>query len=323
MLWGIISPMAKLFSDIAGQKRAISILSAHLGTGSLSHAYLLSGREGTGKEYLAKEFSRYILCPDTKDDECESCRKFRLEAHPDFIHVNGKEGIKIEQIRETIERIELSPVMSEKKVCLISKTENIGIEAANALLKTLEEPPADTIIILTTNSEKRLPQTIISRCQIVKLDEVSEKEILRILESEFKKTEIDKVLALSEGSIGEAKRLILNADALDSKKKLLEDVGKMLGSTSLTERFKIIESYDSKKRLKELFDILGRVVLASLLRGSDSSNIDKLLTIPDSVSRSRRVALGKKILKIYQNLDYNVSLRIALEEMMIKDILSA
>lgn len=315
--------MAKLFSDIAGQKRAVSILTAHLRSGNLSHAYLLSGREGTGKEYLAKEFSRYILCPNTKDDECDSCRKFRLEAHPDFIYVNGKEGIKIEQIRETIERVELSPVMSGKKVCLISKTENIGIEAANALLKTLEEPPADTIIILTTNSEKRLPQTILSRCQVVKLSEVSEKEILRILESEFKKTDIDKVLGLSEGSIGEAKKLLLNADALESKKKLLEDVGRLLESSSLTERFKIIENYESKKRLREFFDILGRVVLESLLQFSNDSNVDRLLIVPDSVSRSRLVALGKKILKIYQNLDYNVSLRIALEEMMIKDILSA
>lgn len=317
-----MSLMARLFKDIAGQKRAINILSAHLSSGNLSHAYLLIGREGTGKEHLAKELSRYILCPNIKDDECDSCRKFKVGSHPDFIYLNGKEGIKIEQVRETIEMIGLSPLMSEKKVCLISRAENLGIEAANALLKTLEEPPADSILILTTNSEKRLPRTIISRCQMIKLDPVSEREIFRILEKDFSREEIEGVLSLSEGSIGEAKKLLTDKEALKDKKKLLADISTLLSSKSLTERFKLIEEYEKKKRLRELFELLSRIVFSALLTSEERPENEILLAMPGEVSKRRQVELARKILKIYRNLDYNVSLRVALEEMMIKDVIS-
>lgn len=314
--------MSRIFKNIAGQKRAVNILSAHLESGNLSHAYLLIGREGTGKEHLAKEFSRYILCPRNADDQCDSCRKFLAEAHPDFIYVKGDEGIKIEQVREAIERIGLSPLMSEKKVCLVSRAENLGIEAANALLKTLEEPPSDSVIILTTNSEKRLPQTIISRCQTIKLDAVSEKEIFRILGQEFDREEIEKVLYLSEGSIGEARKMLLDKKALGDKKAVLTDVTELLKTPSITERFKIIEEYEKKKNLRTLFEVLGRVVFNALITTNTEEKNILAAAMPGEVSTARQVEMGRKILNIYRNLNYNVSLRISLEEMMIKDVLS-
>lgn len=313
--------MAKLFSDIAGQKKAVNILSAHINSGDFSHAYLFLGREGTGKEYLAKEFARYILCEKHTDDACESCRKFEKGAHPDFIYVRGNEGIKIEHIRGAIERIGLSPAMSKKKVCLISKAENMGIEAANALLKTLEEPPADSIIILTSSSEKRLPETIISRSQPIKLSPVGNREITKILSKDFDEAEVDSIIGLSEGSIGEAKKLLLNGEALADKKKLLKDVETLLGSESIIERFKIIEAYENKKRLRDLFDILSRALFSSIFAHHGEEAVDLSLAIPADMSLGRKVILAKKILKIYRNLDYNVSLRVAMEEMMIKDIL--
>jgi DNA polymerase-3 subunit delta' len=314
--------MAKLFTNIAGQKRAVNLLTAHLASGNLSHAYLLLGREGTGKEHLAKEFARYILCGSGTDDECEACRKFKNGAHPDYIFIDGADGIKIEQIREAIERIGLSPVMSEKKVFLVSKAENISIEAANALLKTLEEPPADSVIILTSNSEKRLPQTVISRSQLVKLSSVSDAEITKILAKDFDKAEIESIINLAEGSIGEAKKMMLNGEALADKRKIISDINTLLSSSSLIERFKLIESYDNKKRLRDLFDLFSRATFNSIMAFHTKRRVDLSFVIPDAVSLRRRVKLAHKILNIYRNLDYNVSLRIAIEEMMVKDILS-
>lgn len=313
--------MGKLFKDIAGQKRAVSMLSAHLNSGNSSHAYLFLGREGTGKEHLAREFARYILCDKTADDDCESCRKFKKGAHPDFIYIKGDEGVKIEDVRGAVERIGLSPAMSQKKVCLITKTENMGIEAANALLKTLEEPPADSIIILTGDSEKRLPQTIVSRSQMVRLSPVSEAAITKILEKEFNKSEIEGIISFSEGSIGEAKKMLLNGEALIDKKKTLADIGTLIDSDSLVERFKIIEGYDNKKRLREFFEIFARTVFNSIQAHFGSERVDLSTAIPKDVSLERKVGLAKKILKTYRNLDYNVNLRIAMEEMMIKDVM--
>jgi DNA polymerase-3 subunit delta' len=313
--------MAKLFKDIAGQKRAVSMLSAHLNSGNLSHAYLFLGREGTGKERLAREFARYILCDKRADDDCDSCRKFEKGAHPDFIYIKGNEGVKIEDVRGAIERIGLSPAMAASKVCLITKTENMGIEAANALLKTLEEPPADSIIILTGDAEKRLLETIISRSQVVRLNPVSESEISRILEKEFNKSEIEEIISLSEGSIGEAKKMLQNGEALADKKKIIADVGTLVTSESLVERFKIIEGYDNRKRLREFFEVFARAVFNSIQAHFSGSRVDLSTAIPSDISLERKVALAKKILKTYRNLDYNVNLRIAIEEMMIKDVM--
>lgn len=308
--------MPKLFGDIAGQRRAVSILSAHLKSGNLAHAYLFLGSEGIGKKYLAKKLAHYILCPKTTDDDCESCRKFQVGSHPDFIYLDGSEGIKIEQVREMIERINLSPVLSGYKVFLITHTENIGLEAANALLKTLEEPPRDSIIILTGTSEKRLPETVVSRSQVVKLNPATEKEIRKILEREFESDDITEVIDLAEGSIGEVKKLLTDTGASKAKKKMVDDLGALLSSRSIIERFKIIEEYDKSQKLRELYDQLARALFGHLLGSSKPS------LMPEDISRERQINMARKILKIYLNLDYNVSLRTAMEDLMLKDILS-
>ncbi len=295
------------------------MLTAQLAKGNLSHAYLFLGKEGTGKEYLAKEFARYILCPKNTEDECPSCVKYEHGGHPDFIYIDGEEGIKIEQIRQAIERISLSPGLSERKVFLISSAENITSEAANALLKTLEEPPLDSVIILTSSSEKRLPETIISRAQVLKLNMAKGSEIAKVLAKDFDQAEIDRVIRFAEGSIGEAKRLMLDEEAFKEKQKMYDDIQKLVDSEQLVERFKIIEAYDSLKRLDEFYELFARVIFETLLSRAGATTEKVLL---EEVPLERLVAISKKILKINHDLQYNVSLRVAMEEIALKDILS-
>lgn len=308
--------MAKLFNDIKGQKGVVRILSGQLETENLSHAYLFLGPEGTGKEHLAREFAKYVLCDDPKRENCPNCQKFEKGVHPDFIVIDGEEGIKIENVREVSERLNLSPNISKRKVLLFKKAENMGIEAANALLKTLEEPPADSVIILTAVSEKSLPQTIVSRTQKIKLNVLSEKDIKAILEKEFPTEEIEKIVAYSEGSIGETKKLLTDKESLKEKIKIYDDLKKLFNSNSVIEKFKILEDHEKQKNLKVFFNIFSKLLFDSIeknLSGKEGNhNFLSYLNI------SERVKMAEKVLKIYADLDYNVNLRLTLEGIILE-----
>ncbi|MDD3481281.1 MAG: DNA polymerase III subunit [Patescibacteria group bacterium] len=312
--------MSALFSQVKGQKRAVNILKSHLASGELSHAYLFLGTEGVGKEYLARLFARYILCGNKKEDECESCKRFLKSAHPDFNYLDGSEGIKIEDVREIIESINLSPVASKRKVLLVTKAEKMTGEAANAILKTLEEPPTDSTIILTSTSEKKLPETIISRTQHIKLRKLLNADMKEILRKEFDEREVEKVLGLAPDNIGEVKTLILDGAKLGEKEKDISDARKLLSEADLIDKFKIIEEYEKKKRLKTLFDIIAKAVFAGIYSQVLEGDDIVIKIVPESMSLERRINLAKKILKIYRDLNYNVSLRIAIEEMVLEDL---
>lgn len=312
-----------LFADVKGQKRAVNLLMSHLKNDNLSHSYLFIGKEGTGKEFIAKEFAGYILCDNAKGDDCDSCIKYEKGIHPDFFYIDGAGGIKINQIREVIERINLTPSLSKRKVLLITKAENIGIEAANALLKTLEEPPADSVIVITTKSEKRLPETIISRSQLIKLNVISEEDIKEALKSEFSKKDVDEVISIAEGSIGKAKKLLSDKKHLKEKKEIITDIEILFKSKSVIEKFNVLNKYDKKKNLKVFFDIYSRVIFNSIYSEILEKEVGLSSLVPESVSLPRKKVIGNKILKIYRNLDYNVSLRIAMEEIILEDELNA
>lgn len=313
--------MGKYFSDIIGQKSAVKILSAQLESNNLSHGYIILGPEGTGKEYLARKFSKYILCKSQKGDDCDSCIRFDHDSHPDFILVNGKEGIKIDDVREAIERISLSPNLSSFKVLLFTKAENLGIEAANALLKTFEEPPADSIIILTAISEKSLPQTIVSRGQKIKLNVLNKNDIQDILLREFSKDEIDKVLEYSSGSIGDARKMLADPKILEEKKKYYTDIEKLLLSASVIEKFKIIENYEKEKKLKDFFDVFAQEVFFAIAREMGQPVMGVVNDSFRDITLENLALLGHKTLKTYQNLEYNINLKLALEEMILENLI--
>lgn len=313
--------MTKLFSDIVGQKLAVSILSSQLNSGQFSHAYVFLGDEGAGKEYMAREFAKYILCENLGKEKCESCMRVEKGTHPDFIVVHGEEGIKIEEVREVIEKVNLHPILSKKKVLLFTKAENLGLEAANALLKTLEEPPADSVVILTAISEKSLLPTIISRAQKIRIGKFDAKEITTILLKDFSQKEIEKVLPFAEGSIGEAKRLILDQKYFDSKSELLSQIEQVLISSSVVEKFKILEDLDKRKQMKDFLDVFGRIIFQALYVGINGKECDYYNEICGKITKKHQkeqlAEIAEKVLKIYQNLEYNVNSRLAIEEIIL------
>ncbi len=142
-----------MFEDISGHKRQLEFLGKALEKGKLAHAYTFAGPDAVGKKTIARELARELLKSEGKN------------FHPDFYEIDGQGGIKIDQVRELVYKLSLKPYQAKYKVALIDAAENLNTEAANALLKTLEEARMDTIIILVTSNPNRLPKTIISRTQ--------------------------------------------------------------------------------------------------------------------------------------------------------------
>ena len=140
--------------------------------GRLAHGIILHGLDGLGKQQLAVQFAKFLLCESPQQDqpcgECKSCHQFEARTHPDFILLEPEEAgksIKVQQIRELVNRFELASHYTRYRVAVINPADAMNMSASNSLLKTLEEPPEGTLIILVTSQLNALLPTIRSRCQ--------------------------------------------------------------------------------------------------------------------------------------------------------------
>lgn len=187
-----------------------------------------------------------------------------------------------------------------------------------ALLKTLEEPPSDSVIIMTAISEKSLPETILSRAQKIKLSPIPAEDMEKVLAKEFTPEEIKKVTGYASGSIGRAKNLIENSSELEKIEKLYGDAESLFSSKSIVERFKLIEKYDKAKNLRELFDIFSLYVFEGINAMTGKKTDERFEGILDTDGQLQLLALSHKILKIYADLDYNINLRLAMEGVILE-----
>ncbi|MBI5788339.1 MAG: DNA polymerase III subunit delta' [Candidatus Schekmanbacteria bacterium] len=158
------------WNQIKGQNRVVKILCRALAQKRLPHAYLFYGIEGVGKKLTALHLAKVVNCRQQTEEPCgicPACHKVDKAIHPDVILIQPEEGesIKIEQIRRLQEEIAYKPFEGYFKVWIIDQADKMTQQAANCLLKTLEEPPASSLIILLAVQEESLLPTIISRCQ--------------------------------------------------------------------------------------------------------------------------------------------------------------
>lgn len=195
-----------------GQSQARSLISRSLATDRLAHGYLFRGPEGVGKQLLARAIAAAVNCHHSSGLQgcgaCPSCIKFAAESHPDFVPVAPEKGvIKISQVRELIKLLTYDPYEAQVRVVLIEDVHTMRREAANSLLKTLEEPPENNLLILTADSAGSVLQTIVSRCQVVPFYGLSIPETVEILNRQDQEmdSETAQLLArLAEGSPGKA-----------------------------------------------------------------------------------------------------------------------
>ncbi|MCX5702497.1 MAG: DNA polymerase III subunit delta' [Candidatus Omnitrophica bacterium] len=240
------------FKDIKGQDRPIEILKNCIKSSKLTGAYLFLGEEGIGKYLVAKTLAKAVNCLSSQDDSydtCSSCLKIERNQHPDihFIEPEDSEAIKIEYIRDLKKDINLRPYEAKQKVFIINDAHRLTAEAANALLKTLEEPPAHSLIILISSKAALLFKTIISRCKIIRFYPLDRAALTDILKKDYS---LDNNLAhflayFFEGRIGNILRF-KDTDILRDKNRVIDEftIFKKPGIESLSVQSKdTIRSY--------------------------------------------------------------------------------
>ncbi|MBS4023270.1 MAG: DNA polymerase III subunit delta' [Dethiobacter sp.] len=196
-------------ADILGQDRTIRALRLALKDRAVAHAYLFYGPQGSGKKKLGSFFARALNCavfPEGPCDSCHSCLRIAAGNHPD-IHMVQPEGksLKIHQVRQVKKLVSFSPRDARYHVFILDATATVTPEAANSLLKILEEPPANTVFIVLSENLETLPPTIVSRCQLFPLLRVSANELLGLLEnSGLDGQQKELAVSLAEGIPGRA-----------------------------------------------------------------------------------------------------------------------
>jgi DNA polymerase-3 subunit delta' len=259
----------KSLKEILKQEPAVNLLTLALKKNRLSHAYLFTGPKGVGKETTAWAFIFHLFCEKDRENpcgECRACKKIEKEIHPDIqIIYPEKKEITIGQIRETINFLRYRPLESQYKVILMKEAEKMNLEAGNALLKSLEEPPAYAIFILITENFSKLLPTVISRSQIVRFRSLPKEVISEFLKKRFLfEDEVAETLAdISFGSIGKAITI--------AEKGILEELNSFVKvgfSGSPFKKFKVAERLSalSSQDLDEFFYLLSIWVLRSYLK---------------------------------------------------------
>jgi len=205
------------FKDIVGQEKPIAFLKNAMERGRVSHAYLFSGLSGVGKKTTAEVFARALNCREDPLDacgRCASCLKMARGNHPDVLTLKPEgQFIRIQEIRELQNQMRFKPFEGGKRVFILVDAERMNSAAANALLKTLEEPAPSNILILISSRPHQLPLTILSRCQTLRFTPLGRDRIAAYLTERLKiDGETASVLAASAGgSIGKA--LTLHKDS--------------------------------------------------------------------------------------------------------------
>ena len=243
-------------NTIIGHQNIVTQLQNAVKSERVAGAYLFSGEQGVGKETVALYFAGLILCENSAEGivpcgDCRACRKITSGNHPDLqiIRPEGSQ-LKIDQIREMQQQISYQPLEGPRKVYIIANTEKMNVYTANSLLKTLEEPPAaSTIILLTENLNSILP-TIRSRSQILTFYPMSTEELASALVDNFSIQQEDATHAalLSRGFVGKAITLV------DKGINNSQEIPEILEETDIIAAFRLAEQFE--KNLDSLDELI-------------------------------------------------------------------
>ncbi|XOA43035.1 MAG: DNA polymerase III subunit gamma/tau [Candidatus Nealsonbacteria bacterium] len=256
------------FAEFIGQEHIAKTLTNAISKGMISHAYLFSGPRGTGKTTMARLIAKAVNCQNRKEGEfepcnkCSSCLEIMGGRAIDLLEIDAASHRGIDDIRELKDGIRFSPTKSKYKVFILDEAHQLSKDAANALLKTLEEPPAHAIFVLATTEIHKMIPTIISRCQRFDFRKFTLSEIIKKLIIIIKKENIKiekpalELIALNAGgSIRDAESLLDQVSTFykDSEKEIkAEDIKDLLGLVEIELVSKFTDFLSDKKTFKTI-----------------------------------------------------------------------
>ena len=241
------------FEDLVGQEHVSDTLRGAVSSGRIAHAYLFCGTRGTGKTSTAKIFSRAVNCENPTDgepcNECPTCRGILNGTILDVYEMDAASNRGVESIREIREEVIYTPVGCKYKVYIIDEVHMLTTEAFNALLKTLEEPPAHTIFILATTDPNKIPTTVLSRCQRfdfrrIGVDDIV-KRLTRITEAEkidITPDAVELIAEIGDGSMRDAISTLDRCAAFGDEKLTTRRVGEITGIIGSEKLFDIVSA---------------------------------------------------------------------------------
>ena len=316
------------FTQIIGHDRQKDILRRAVSADRLAHAYLFEGAEGIGKRLMALALVRAVFCQNrTGCGECASCRKIDHNNHPD-LHIFEPDGqyIKIDQIRELQRELSFRPLEARKKVCLIDQAEKMNPSAANALLKTLEEPSDNTLIILLSSRPDAMLSTVRSRCQKLPFARLPQQKIEEALQDHRNLDPRDAhvLAALAEGSF----LLALGRDQefyLERRREIIKSITG-LSQASILPLLELAKTMAAEKELiPDILEVLQSFYRDLLIfqQGHPEEslvNIDLMEKIRKISGREDTASLLRKLEAIQsgrKNLDRNVNAQLNLEVLLL------
>jgi len=278
------------FAEIVGQEHIVQTLTNAISSGMVSHAYLFSGPRGSGKTTIARLLAKAVNCQNRKEGEfepcnkCSSCLEIMEGRSMDLIEIDAASHRGIDEIRELKDGIRFAPTKSKYKVFIIDESHQLTKEAANALLKTLEEPPAHAIFVLATTEAHKMIPTVVSRCQRFDFRKLTLPEIVGRLEiiSQKEKAKIEKaaleLIALnSGGSIRDGESLLDQvltfSGNLEKEKEIkVKDIKDLLGLVEINLVSNLCD-FIAEKKTSEAINFLSEMID----KGLDLQNFTKAL----------------------------------------------
>lgn len=322
------------FSSVAGQKDIIRRLKSSIKQNKVGHAYIFSGPEGIGKKTIAKAFAHMLLCNNPKEDggcrECISCRLLAENTNPDF-YITESEGqsIAVNDIRDMQRDVIIKPLYSNRKVYLIIDGEKMTVQAQNCLLKTLEEPPPYSIIILTTSNYDALLDTVCSRCTKYSFVKNTVEEVCKVLESKLGRmgNNLEFIVQYSNGIIGTALEIAMSEEFMPLREKTIEMIFE-LETTSNSKKFLdicefFIKNKDNIDKVLNIMLLVYRDLIVLLADGKENMLINsdkknKMINATNKYTLKKLIRNMEIIEFIRRSIKQNANYQLAIETMIIR-----
>lgn len=249
------------FKDVAGQEAIITTLKHAIDEKKIAHAYLFCGPRGTGKTTVAKLLAKAVNCTGNPKPcgECENCKQIENGTHPDVIEIDAASNNGVEEVRSLIDKVKYAPTQGQYKVYIIDEVHMMSPGAFNALLKTLEEPPAHVIFILATTEPHKILPTIISRCQRFDFTRLTDQEMVQrmqyVLKEEGKTYDdgsLELIARLANGGMRDALSILEQCLAYNDDHLSINDIHTIYGIVSMDDKTNLLKVLLSKNMSESL-----------------------------------------------------------------------